>query len=1009
MECLAGAAVVQSRLTTSGTVLAVADPGESAAFGFASLAWASGAFFATTNHGDAVDFFGFGHEVPNDLFLDAVENRCGNFEAERLGSNTEVGFEHLTDVHPRRHAERIEADVDGRAVVKEGHVFFGNDRGDNALVSVATGHLVTDRELALGGDEDLHFLDDAGIDFVAGLERIEPALAIGVEFLEAAFEGTDDFQDLVADRRWVDLDVIVHRCQLAQQGLGDLAVRGDDDFAGLRVDDIERDFLIEKDVGQTIGEVVGQFVGLLLVLVVDLLERLLQLVRIDLLLALLGEAALRDADILNDADATGWHAQRGVLHIGGLLTEDRAQQALFGSEFRFRLRSDLADEDVAGLHFRADADDAVVVEVAESFFANIRNVASDFFRSELGVTGGDIEFRNVDRGVNILFHDFFGDDDGVLEVVTVPWHEGHQHVAADGEFAVFGVWSVGEHLALLDLLTFLDDRLLVDAGAGVRAHELAQRVGHDAFGNIRLHRIRIAEEFLFGNRHGAIGSRDDDFRRGGGNDAVGFGDHHRTRIASSFRFETGADERCFGNEKRHALALHVRAHERAVRVVVLKERNQTCGDGDQLLGRNVHVVDIGRQRLDELTTLFTGGDALGEETAFFVDRVVCLGDEEIFLLVGGEVFDLVGDLAIAHFAIRRLDEAELIDAGVGTHRVDQTDVRTFRCFDRADAAVVRWMNVADFEACAIAVETARSKCRKTALVGELGERVGLVHELRQLAAAEEIADDGGERLRVDQFLRRHAFDVHIEKGHALFHQTLGAGEADAALVGEKLTDRTHAARAKVIDVINDAVAFLELEDVTHGGEEILGDHDALIGVDGDAELLVDLVTADAGEVVFLRIEEKALEQRAGIGGGRRIAGAQLAIDVFERGLLVLGGIFAERLEKDFVLTTVDHLDAVVAERDQLAHDADRERLVGFRDRLLAVEDVLEGHFVAELAFVHLVAELEIFQRVEMGHDVAVGRIAKHAQESRRKELAAAAAAIEINIEQVVGIELHFEP
>jgi hypothetical protein len=42
-----------------------------------------------------------------------------------------------------------------------------------------------------------------------------------------------------------------------------------------------------------------------------------------------------------------------------------SEEALFRRELGLALRSDLADEDVAGAHFRADADDAVLVEVAE--------------------------------------------------------------------------------------------------------------------------------------------------------------------------------------------------------------------------------------------------------------------------------------------------------------------------------------------------------------------------------------------------------------------------------------------------------------------------------------------------------------------------------------------------------------------------------------------------------------------------------------------------------------------
>ncbi len=116
------------------------------------------------------------------------------------------------------------------------------------------------------------------------------------------------------------------------------------------------------------------------------------------------------------------------------------------------------------------------------------------------------------------------------------------------------------------------------------------------------------------------------------------------------------------------------------------------------------------------------------------------------------------------------------------------------------------MHVADFEAGAVAGETAWPKGRKTALVGELGQRVGLIHELRELAAAEEVADDRGQRLRVDQLLRRHAFDVHVEQGHALLDEALGAGEADAALVGEQFADGADAAAAEVIDVVEHAFA-----------------------------------------------------------------------------------------------------------------------------------------------------------------------------------------------------------
>ena len=64
----------------------------------------------------------------------------------------------------------------------------------------------------------------------------------------------------------------------------------------------------------------------------------------------------------------------------------------------------------------------------------------------------------------------------------------------------------------------------------------------------------------------------------------------------------------------------------------------------------------------------------------------------------------------------------------------KTDVRAFRRLDRTNAAVVRRMNVAHFEPGAIAAKDPWPKGRETAFVGQLGERVRLIHELRQLAS-----------------------------------------------------------------------------------------------------------------------------------------------------------------------------------------------------------------------------------------------------------------------------------
>ena len=40
---------------------------------------------------DAIDLFGLAHEIPDNIFLDAIENRGGHLEAERLGGERAFG------------------------------------------------------------------------------------------------------------------------------------------------------------------------------------------------------------------------------------------------------------------------------------------------------------------------------------------------------------------------------------------------------------------------------------------------------------------------------------------------------------------------------------------------------------------------------------------------------------------------------------------------------------------------------------------------------------------------------------------------------------------------------------------------------------------------------------------------------------------------------------------------------------------------------------------------------
>src|SRR5205085_8295242 len=75
--------------------------------------------------------------------------------------------------------------------------------------------------------------------------------------------------------------------------------------------------------------------------------------------------------------------QRRVANLARLLLEDRADQLLLRRQLGLALRRDLADEQVAGTDFRADADDAAIVEIGERLLRAVRNVARDLLVAEL--------------------------------------------------------------------------------------------------------------------------------------------------------------------------------------------------------------------------------------------------------------------------------------------------------------------------------------------------------------------------------------------------------------------------------------------------------------------------------------------------------------------------------------------------------------------------------------------------------------------------------------------------
>jgi len=186
------------------------------------------------------------------------------------------------------------------------------------------------------------------------------------------------------------------------------------------------DFLAFQQISEAFGTLIGEdadFVRKIALQTSDL--RFFNAARtLVFILPLAGEDLAIDNGAFNARRAI----ERRVLDVSGFFAEDRAEQFLFRRQLRFAFRRDFADQNVARLYRRTDADYARFIQIAQERIRDVGNVARDFFRSQFGVACLDFEFFNVDRGVVVFANQLFADQNRVFEVVTAPRHERDQHV-----------------------------------------------------------------------------------------------------------------------------------------------------------------------------------------------------------------------------------------------------------------------------------------------------------------------------------------------------------------------------------------------------------------------------------------------------------------------------------------------------------------------------------------------------------------------------------------------------
>ena len=459
-----------------------------------------------------------------------------------------------------------------------------------------------------------------------------------------------------------------------------------------------------------------------------------------------------------------------------------------------------------------------------------------------------------------------------------------------------------------------DDRTRVEGGAAFEAG-----THHGGFGTEQRHSLALhvrthqgtVSVVVFEERDKTSG-HGHDLHRGHVHevDAFGFGVAHGDGVfATDVRvFALVADDDVFVAEAVVLVEFRACRSDPEGVFFVGGEEGDVVGNDLLHLVAHLHVVGLAVKVVEQETVLVERGFAFGvlhfeylvhkavEEVALAVVEVHADGvlfllrelelHEEVRVmnetLENAEVplfFGELHDVAVhilevdeADDAVRSLDEAEVVHHCVRGERVDKTDVRAFRSLDRAEAAVVRVVNVTDFEACAFTGKTTGTESGETALVGKFGKRVHLVHELRELAGTEERLHDGGHHAGVHEVARSRLLFLGME-GEVLADDTGHTGETDRNLVGKEFADGTGAAVAQVVDIV-ERVAFgavVEADHVFDNREEVRLAHRhrgearhlefrALFGEDGEdggrVDLRVQAVTTDFAQVVLARVVEE---------------------------------------------------------------------------------------------------------------------------------------------------------
>ena len=120
-------------------------------------------------------------------------------------------------------------------------------------------------------------------------------------------------------------------------------------------------------------------------------------------------------------------------------------------------------------------------------------------------------------------------------------------------------------------------------------------------------------------------------------------------------------------------------------------------------------------------------------------------------------------------------------------------------------------------------------------------------------------------------------------------------------------------------------------------------------------------------------------------------------------------IFFQRFDDGVIFLRIDDFNRLVTKFDEFADDGCREWFKSAADGEFAITDIGDENLRCDDFLIEFLAEFEVLGFIEKVDDIFVVRISEGAKKWGGQKFPAAVAAIEIDVEEIAGVELNFNP